>query len=95
MRLVGFMVLVLFDFDLLRQLTKADRQNSGATSEINSITPLRRAGVSSAGYTPKTHLLSNENICFQSSFMLMTVQLFFFASAISASLNVPIFESAP
>ena len=80
MRLVGFMVLVPFDFDL-RQLAKADRQNSSATSETNSITPLRRAGVSSAGYTPKTHLLSNENICFQSSFMLMTVQPFLFASA--------------
>src|SRR4030095_15461415 len=31
----------------------------------------------------------------QSSFMLTTVQPFFFASAISASLNVPIFDSAP
>jgi hypothetical protein len=89
------MVLVPFDFDLLCQLTVTHGQNSGATPETNSITPLRRAGVSSAVYTPKTHLLSNENICFQSSFMLMTVQLFFFASAMSASLNVPIFDSAP
>jgi len=32
---------------------------------------------------------------FQSSFMLITIQPFFFASAISASLKVPIFDSAP
>jgi hypothetical protein len=32
---------------------------------------------------------------FQSFFMLMTVQPFFFASAMSASLKVPIFDSAP
>jgi hypothetical protein len=41
------------------------------------------------------HLFSNAKIFFQSSFMLMTVQPSFFASAISASLNVPIFDSAP
>jgi hypothetical protein len=34
-------------------------------------------------------------IVFQSSFMLITIQPFFFASAMSASLNVPIFDSAP
>ena len=32
---------------------------------------------------------------FQSSFMLITIQPFFFASAISASLKVPIFDSEP
>jgi len=32
---------------------------------------------------------------FQSFFMLITVQPFFFASATGASLNVPIFDSAP
>jgi len=32
---------------------------------------------------------------FQSFFMLMTTQPFCFASAISASLNVPIFDSTP
>jgi len=37
-------------------------------------------------------LLSKGKITFQSFFMLMTVQAFFFASAISASLNVPIFD---
>ncbi len=41
------------------------------------------------------HLFSGAKMVFQSSFMLMTVQSFFFASAISASLNVPIFDSAP
>ena len=40
-------------------------------------------------------LYLSANIFFQSFFMLMTVQPSFFASAISASLNVPIFESAP
>ncbi len=37
---------------------------------------------------------SKAKMVFQSSFMLITVQSFFFASAISASLNVPIFDSA-
>ena len=36
---------------------------------------------------------ANGKMRFQSFFMLMTVQPFFFASAISASLNVPICES--
>ena len=38
---------------------------------------------------------SKAKIFFQSSFMLMMVQLFLLASAISASLKVPIFDSAP
>ena len=40
--------------------------------------------------TRRAHLLSKGKITFQSFFILMTVQPFFFASAISASLNVPI-----
>ena len=32
---------------------------------------------------------ANEKICFQSSFMLMTVQLFFFASSYNAWVKVP------
>jgi hypothetical protein len=39
-------------------------------------------------------LFSNAKTCFQSSFMLITVQLFFLASAISASLNVPMCDWA-
>lgn len=38
---------------------------------------------------------SNANTRFQSFFMLMTIQPFCLASAMSASLNVPIFDSAP
>ena len=34
-------------------------------------------------------------IVFQSSFILITIQPFFFASSMSVSLNVPIFESTP
>src|SRR5437773_11490824 len=41
------------------------------------------------------HFAEGGKMVFQSSFMLMTIQPFFFASAVSASLNVPIFESAP
>ena len=40
------------------------------------------------------HLLASK-ICFQSSFMLMTVHFFSVAPSISASLNVPIFDSGP
>jgi hypothetical protein len=38
---------------------------------------------------------SNAKIRFQSFFMLMTTQPCFLASAMSESLNVPIFDSAP
>jgi hypothetical protein len=41
------------------------------------------------------HFLSKGKITFQSFFMLMTAQPLFFASAMSASVNVPIFDSAP
>jgi hypothetical protein len=41
------------------------------------------------------YLTGAGKIVFQSSFMLITIQPFFFASAMSASLNVPIFDSAP
>ena len=47
------------------------------------------------GAVPAAAHGSNAKIVFQSSFMLMTVQPLFLASAISASLNVPIFDSAP
>ncbi len=47
-------------------------------------------------FAPLTLLhFSNGKIRFQSLFMLMTVQSYFFASFISESENVPIFESAP
>ena len=39
--------------------------------------------------------LSNEKMRFQSSFILITFQLFFFACAISASVNVPTLDFGP
>lgn len=39
--------------------------------------------------------LSNAKICFQSSFMLITVQFFFLASPMSASVNVPTLDFGP
>src|SRR5437899_5774707 len=47
------------------------------------------------GRMPAAVHRSKAKMVFQSSFMLMTVQPFFFASAMSASENVPIFDSAP
>ena len=41
------------------------------------------------------HFASNGKMRLQSCFILITVQPFFFASAMSASLNLPIFDSAP
>src|SRR5262245_57266569 len=45
--------------------------------------------------TNVNYSFSGGKIVFQSSFMLMTIQPFSFASSMRASLNVPIFESVP
>jgi hypothetical protein len=67
-------------------------ENGGVAAFVSNAEPPKQALGTSASIT--IHF-SGGKIVFQSSFMLTTVQLFFFASAISASLKVPIFDSAP
>ena len=65
-------------------------------SETSDMSIWRTNASVSADVMPKSVPYgSKANICFQSFFMLMTTQLCCFASAMSASLNVPIFDSAP
>jgi hypothetical protein len=70
----------------------------GMKGLIHPATSRRQCRVWNGGYDGNilpTDYGSKVKMRFQSSFMLMTVQPFVFASAISASLKVPTFESTP